>query len=97
MPKHRGLDGPPHSYVVAGEWPDGKLDGQVLAEYVRQVAVRLDEAIGGRSVRDVAREADLQHTTVLGLLKGESWPDLVTIAKLEQELGVRLWPDDLAC
>lgn len=95
MPKHRGLDGSPRSYVAGGEWPDVPIRGEVLAEYVRQVAVRLDEAIGGRSVRDVAREADLQHTTVLGLLKGESWPDLVTIAKLEQELGVRLWPDEL--
>lgn len=95
MPKHRGLDGPPRSYLVSGQWPTGRIDEPVVARYVAAVSQSLQEAIGSRPLREVARAADLQHTTVRALLAGEVWPDLVTIAKLEQALGVRLWPEGL--
>lgn len=44
------------------------------------------------SIRQLARDADLQHTTVLGLLSGTRWPDFVTVVKLEDALRVDLWP-----
>jgi uncharacterized repeat protein (TIGR01451 family) len=41
----------------------------------------------------VANQAsNVDHATLLGLLRGRSWPDLVTIARLEQGLDADLWP-----
>jgi DNA-binding phage protein len=93
MGRRRGVEGPPASYVVSGQWPHGELGGPVAAKYVQAIARRLTRAIGDRSLRQVADDADLQHRTVRSLLSGESWPDVITVAKLEQSLGVRLWPD----
>lgn len=61
--------------------------------YAAEVSRRLAAAVDGRSLRDVAAEADLDHTTLWAVLRGDRWPDLVTLAKLESALGVRLWPD----
>jgi len=93
MPRRAGLDGPPCSYLVEGEWPDGRVEGPPEVHYAHQLAKRLRAAIGGRSLRDVARQARLDHTTVSAVLAGERWADLITIARLEVALGHRLWPD----
>ena len=61
--------------------------------YAQQIAVRLADAIGDRSIREVARLTGLDHTTIAGVLAGAHWPDLITLAKCEQALEVRLWPD----
>jgi hypothetical protein len=58
----------------------------------RRLAVNVEQAIGGRSIRSVAEAAQVDHTTLLGLLRGRSWPDLVTIARLESGLAADLWP-----
>lgn len=90
MPKRSDLTGPPRDHVDG--WPDG-IPSSAVAAYAQQVAQRLGEAMEGRSVREVARAAGVDHTTIIGLLAGAHWPDLVTLAKCEQALGVRLWPD----
>jgi transcriptional regulator with XRE-family HTH domain len=54
--------------------------------------LNVESAAEGRSLRSVAEAAGIDHTTLLGLLRGRSWPDLVTIAKLEFGLGRDLWP-----
>jgi transcriptional regulator with XRE-family HTH domain len=54
----------------------------------------LKAAIGDRSLRAVGREAGLDHTTIAAVLEGDRWPDLITIARLEQALGARLWPEE---
>lgn len=90
VPKRSRVQGSPRDHVDG--WPDGTPDTAVAA-YAQQIALRLAEAMDGRSIRDLARAADLDHTTVAGLLSGAYWPDVVTIAKCEQALGVRLWPD----
>jgi lambda repressor-like predicted transcriptional regulator len=84
--------GPPASYVVAGVWPNSRLSGPRIVSYAQQFAARLESAIAGRSLRDVARAAGLSHTTLLAVLAGDRWPDMVTIAKLEDALGADLWP-----
>ncbi len=89
----RGISGPPRSFITSGEWPDGVVEGPAPVLYAVEVSRRLTAAIDGRSLRDVAAEADLDHTTLWAVLRGERWPDLVTIAKLETSLGVRIWPD----
>jgi hypothetical protein len=61
-------------------------------DYARRFCQRLATAIGDRSVREVAREADISHTTVLAVLAGARWPDMITVAKLEHALEVDLWP-----
>ena len=93
MPRRSGISGPPRSYIASGEWPVGKVEGPAEARYAAEVAKRLATAIEGQSLLSVAREAGLDHTTVRALAEGVRWPDLITIARLEQSLGVRLWPD----
>ena len=82
----------PASYTSMGDWPRGAVDGPRVVLYAQAFAQALQEAVGSRSIRDVARAADLSHTTLLAVLHGERWPDMVTIAKLEETLQVELWP-----
>lgn len=92
MPSRRGVTGAPRDQLLAGRWPDGEAVGP--SAVAQQVARTLAAELEGQqvSVRQVARDADLQHTTVLGLLQGQRWPDFVTLVKLEDALGVTLWP-----
>lgn len=90
MPRRRGISGPPRDHLVAGEWPSGESDGP--AAIAQAVARALLAALDGRSIREVARQADLQHATVLGLVNGTRWPDFVTLVKLEDALRTDLWP-----
>jgi DNA-binding phage protein len=90
MPTRRGVTGAPRDQLLAGAWPDGEVDGP--AAVAQQLARALAAALAGRSVRQVAREADLRHTTVLALLNGQRWPDFVTVVKLEDALAATLWP-----
>jgi len=88
----------PRDLVQAGaQWPAGPFS-EDLAAPVRDAAVfaaalsgRLDAALEGRSVADVAREADVARSTVYDLRSGTTWPDVVTVFKLEGALGVLLW------
>lgn len=92
MPSRRGVTGAPRDQLVAGRWPDGTATG--AADVARQLARTLQAELGrqGLSVRQLARDADLQHATVLGVLSGQRWPDFVTVVKLEDALGAALWP-----
>lgn len=72
-------------------WPT-RPSTDPVAEVARLLAVNVEQAIGERSIRSVAEAANVDHTTLLGLLRGRSWPDLVTIAKLEAGLDADLWP-----
>lgn len=92
MPSRRGLTGAPRDQLVAGRWPDGTVTGPaaVAQQLARRLAAELDRQ--RRSVRQLARDADLQHSTVLALLSGQRWPDFVTVVKLEDALGADLWP-----
>jgi DNA-binding phage protein len=100
MPGRRGLDGPPISFVPAH--PDRRWDEVDLPDgtpapvvAVQELVRRLRAAMGERSARAVAADAGLQHTTLLALLRGERWPDMATVVKLEQALDVDLWPGRL--
>ncbi|MGG7507553.1 hypothetical protein [Plantibacter sp. YIM 135249] len=63
-----------------------------IGEVARQLAKNVQAAIGDRSVRSVAKDTGVDHTTILAILGGRVWPDLYTIAKLELGLGADLWP-----
>ena len=89
--RRAGVDGPPISYVTDGEWPYGTIENPVTG-YAQEVARRLAKAIGDKSFRSVAREAGVDHTTIMAAVRGERWPDLITLARLEVALEARLWP-----
>jgi hypothetical protein len=74
-------------------WPDGKLkrDAPPEAKVSASISRRLREAMGDRSARDVARSASISPQTVLNLLNGRSWGDVLTVARLERALNVTLW------
>ena len=55
------------------------------------LARRLKKRIGDESIRYIAKKADLSPQTILNILNGKSWPDLRTIAKLENALNSQLW------
>ncbi len=82
----------PASYVARGDWKVGEVEGPRLVLYAQAFAAAVEAAMGERTLRDVARQADLSHTTLLAVLRGQRWPDMVTIAKLEEAFTRDLWP-----
>lgn len=61
-----------------------------LAETARHFVLRLQQAMGSRSVRSVATEAGISHVTLLRVIGGRVWPDLATITRLEITLDADL-------
>ncbi len=60
--------------------------------YAQRFAASLAGAVRGQSLRQVAREADISHSTLLAVMAGARWPDMITVAKLEESLDLDLWP-----
>lgn len=71
-------------------WP-GAPSPDYAAEQARLFALSLRSAIGGQSLRAVAREAGVDEGTVRRVLAGATWPDLRTIALLERSLACSLY------
>lgn len=97
MTQRRGVQGPPNAYLVDGErWPDGRLLAGLSPSLVRALGIaadvsrRLSAALDGRSISGVARDADVARTTLYDLQRGGTWPDLVSITKLEDVLETSL-------
>jgi len=76
--------------ALCENWPEVPCVDPV-AEKARQLVLNLREAIGERSIREIATMAGVDRATIGAVLQGKSWPDIVTLAKLEQVLG-SLWP-----
>lgn len=93
MTRRRSRVGPPRDYVD-GEWPSGRpIPGAPKAfGHARAIAIRLAGALEGLSVSDVARRADLARSTVYDLVGGRTWPDLISLGKLEDVLDIELLP-----
>ena len=77
--------------LAPSPWPDVPSDDPV-GEVARKFAINVRDAVGNRSLRSVAEASGLTHVTLLNILGGKVWPDLSTIALLENGLGVQLWP-----
>lgn len=85
---------PPRPAPNAGDpegWPTRKRDDPIQ-ETARRLVLNIQEQIGDSSIRSVAAGAGLDHNVLRLVLAGESWPDLITIAKLERWFGKDLWP-----
>jgi hypothetical protein len=83
---------------MEGSWPNGQFDPEapeVLAHAVA-VSVALSAALEGRNKSEVASEADITRSTLYDILAGNTWADMVTLAKLESCLDTGLWPREPA-
>jgi len=72
-------------------WPDVPA-ADPSAEVARRFALNLRAAIGDISLRAAEKVTGVDHSTIQAILRGQTWPDLDTIAKLENGFGVSLWP-----
>lgn len=81
----------PSPAELVDDWPNGVATNP-LAEVARLVAVRVIEAMNGRSLRTVGRLTDVDFTALSDLVNGRSWPNALTIARLERGLDTDLWP-----
>lgn len=91
--RRQGVDGVPADHVD-GLFPAAALraEAPVAARYAVVVARALRGALQDRSLSGLCRQAGLARTTVQDLLAGRTWPDLATLAKLEDALDTTLWP-----
>jgi hypothetical protein len=58
--------------------------------------VALSTALEGRNKSEVAQAADIRRSTLYDILGGNTWADMVTLAKLEACLATALWPREPA-
>lgn len=93
-------DAIPSTFTVSGTWPDGALaaDAPIGAHYGRHVAQILKREMDqrGLSQRGLAELSGVHHNTVGRVLRGDVYPDLATLARLEKALNVGdLYPTGL--
>ena len=84
----------PVTYLATnGSFPDGPFRPETSPEVYLAAALarRLNSYSRWDSIRYVAKKADLSPQTILNILNGKSWPDLRTIARLENAFNSRLW------
>ncbi|MEC5169948.1 helix-turn-helix transcriptional regulator [Glaciihabitans sp. GrIS 2.15] len=79
----------PHQLCVG--WPDSPSDDN-SAEVARRFALNVRAEMGGRSIREFARDTGLDRATITGIVNGGTWADLQSIARLELVVGKTLWP-----
>lgn len=85
---------PPRDWVTErGAWPRGPFqdDAPPYAKAIAAMIPGLTDAIGDRSLRQVAALADMSHASLSRILNGETVPDTATLAALEYALGVPVW------
>ena len=84
----------PITYLAKnGSFPHGPFRPETPPEVYLAAALarRLKMGIWRNSIRYVAKKADISPQTIINILNGKSWPDLRTIAKLENAFNSRLW------
>jgi hypothetical protein len=86
----------PRTYAVdPDEWPDARITGEPAAEVVQTIARSLAAALESRpdlSLRALAASSRVGRQTIGDLLAGATWPDVLTVCRLEGALGQTLWP-----
>ena len=76
---------------LTNAWPD-EPSRDYAGEQARLFALNLRSAMRDKSQRALAKAAGVDEGTVRRVLAGATWPDLRTIALLEDELGCSLFP-----
>jgi len=64
-----------------------------VQEVARQFVLNVREAMGDMSVRALGRFVGLDHNTLRKILSGDSWPDMIVVARLEIAFQRPLWPE----
>jgi hypothetical protein len=77
--------------LVAGDFLEG-APTDPLGGIAQAFARNVRDAVAGRSGRAFERESGMSNAIVARILKGQVWPDAVTIARLEIATGRALWP-----
>lgn len=93
MPARSTGERQPNRHVVSGTWPDAVLDCTPAAVYAQHIARRLQDEMGDRSRKEIARLTGLSDVTIAAVLTGSNYPDLRTLARLEDALDAKLLPD----
>lgn len=44
------------------------------------------------NVSELQRSTGVARSTIRRIVEGETWPDFVTLARLEEALEIALWP-----
>lgn len=88
------VEGTPRAHLkVPAHWPYGELaNDHPAARYAQAFSAALREALGSKSYRWLARESGVSHGTISAVIRGDTWPDLLTISKIEWAMGKPLWP-----
>lgn len=77
--------------LAAAPWPNVASEDDTV-EVARVLSLRLEAALGSRSVRSLSRDSDVPDGTILRILNGATWPDIRTVARLERALDADLYP-----
>ncbi|MCZ0975581.1 helix-turn-helix domain-containing protein [Streptomyces albulus] len=70
------------------------MDSFRPAQIGQAIARALSEAMErqGLSANALASAANVNRQVITYVLRGETWPDILTVASLEVALGEMLWP-----
>lgn len=68
------------------------LSSDPVVEATRLFAVALRHCLGEATIREAAELTGVSYSVVASILRGDSWPDSQTVARLETALGYALWP-----
>ncbi|MFI6940379.1 multiprotein-bridging factor 1 family protein [Streptomyces sp. NPDC050418] len=84
----------PYLYVVRGQWPYAVMEPDIAAQVAQAVGRSLLEAMTRQelSANTLAKKSRVNRQVIAHVLAGKAWPDLMTVARLENALGVMLWP-----
>jgi len=85
----------PADYAAEGSWPHCSLEAEapVWARYALHISSALEASLRDVNVSELQRTTGVARSTVRRIIDGETWPDFVTLARLEDALNVRLWPE----
>jgi ribosome-binding protein aMBF1 (putative translation factor) len=94
MPGGVGRSTAPREFAVDQDRWTHPLAADPAARVVQHIASVLRAAIDERgwSLRDTAAASQVNRQAIANVLAGVSWPDVVTIVRLEEALGTGLWP-----
>jgi DNA-binding phage protein len=75
-------------------WPDAVIPDHPQARVVQAIARALARHVDqeGLGLRRVAALSGVNRQAIANLLAGDSWPDVATLSRLEDGLGIGLYP-----
>jgi hypothetical protein len=92
MTRHLSISGAPRDHAAdPNDWT-ATLSDLVPVRYAQALVRNLDRALEHTTVDALADKTGVGRSTIWALRTGRRWPDLLTVSRLEWNLGQRLWP-----